>query len=182
MHVFQPAWASCKDLDQAWGMLGSIRSRYYDMHIPIDDISGACYDTCILAHLRGCLRRRAEGGAGSGVLRPRLVTKAPGGSGPRPPGTTTRLRGARCTNPEEMPEMEARPPTENRRGGAPKRRARPAGRAPRLSKRGSSRPTARQRKYCAFRRSARPSRGGWNREKQNPGAATRGGNEEHCAV
>jgi hypothetical protein len=35
--------------------------------------------------------------------------------------------------------MEARPPTENRHGGAPKRRARPAGRAPRLSKRGSSR-------------------------------------------
>src|SRR5262245_55731413 len=69
---------------------------------------------------RGRLRRRAEGGAGSGVLRPRLVTKAPGGSGPRPPGTTTWLRGARCTNPEEMPEMEARPPTENRHGGAPR--------------------------------------------------------------
>src|SRR5262245_6494676 len=74
----------------------------------------------ILAHLRGRLRRRAEGGAGSGVLRPRLVTKAPGGSGPRPPGTTTWLRGARCTDPEEMPEMEARPPTENRHGGAPR--------------------------------------------------------------
>src|SRR5262245_38721733 len=74
----------------------------------------------ILAHLRGRLRRRAEGGAGSGVLRLRLVTKAPGGSGPRPPGTTTWLRGARCTDPEEMPEMEARPPTENRHGGAPR--------------------------------------------------------------
>src|SRR5262245_25668337 len=74
----------------------------------------------ILAHLRGRLRRRAEGGAGSGVLRPRLVTKAPGGSGPRPPGTTTWLRGARCTDPEEMPEMEARPPTQNRHGGAPR--------------------------------------------------------------
>src|SRR5262245_47139750 len=74
----------------------------------------------ILAHLRGRRRRRAEGGAGSGVLRPRLVTKAPGGSGPRPPGTTPWLRGARCTDPEEMPEMEARPPTENRHGGAPR--------------------------------------------------------------
>src|SRR5215510_9960233 len=81
---------------------------------------GLCYESHILAHLRGRLRRRAEGGAGSGVLRPRLVTKAPGGSGPRPPGTTTWLRGARCTNPEEMPEMEARPPTENRHGGAPR--------------------------------------------------------------
>src|SRR5262245_13023759 len=74
----------------------------------------------ILAHLRGRLRRRAEGGAGSGVLRPRLVTKAPGGPGPRPPGITTWLRGARCTDPEEMPEKEARPPTQNRHGGAPR--------------------------------------------------------------
>src|SRR5262245_37506385 len=32
---------------------------------------------CILAHLRGRLRRRAEGGAGSGVLRRRLVTAQP---------------------------------------------------------------------------------------------------------
>src|SRR5262245_4170038 len=31
----------------------------------------------ILAHLRGRLRRRAEGGAGSGVLRRRLVTAVP---------------------------------------------------------------------------------------------------------
>src|SRR5262245_24268900 len=90
------------------------------MHISVDDISGSCYDTCILAHLRGRLRRRAEGGAGSGVLRPRLVTKAPGGPGPRPPGITTWLRGARCTDPEEMPEMEARPPAQNRHGGAPR--------------------------------------------------------------
>src|SRR6188472_3292711 len=32
----------------------------------------------------------------------------------------TWLRGARCTYPEEMPEMEARPPAENRHGGAPR--------------------------------------------------------------
>src|SRR5262245_40059721 len=58
------------------------------------------------------------------------------------------------------------------------RRARPAGRAPRLRKRGPSRArNARQQKTCAFRRSARPSWGGWNRGQQNPGAATRGGNE-----
>jgi hypothetical protein len=81
---------------------------------------GLCYVSHILAHLRGRLRRRAEGGAGSGVLRPRLVTKAPGGPGPRPPGITTWLRGARCTDPEEMPEKEARPPTQNRHGGAPR--------------------------------------------------------------
>jgi hypothetical protein len=48
-----------------------------------------------------------------------------------------------------MPEMEARPPTENRHGGAPKRRARPAGRAPRLSKRGPSRAETRDNGHTA---------------------------------
>src|SRR5262245_15838787 len=33
---------------------------------------------------------------------------------------TTWLRGARCTDPEEMPEKEARPPAQNRHGGAPR--------------------------------------------------------------
>ena len=61
-----------------------------------------------------------KGGAGSGVLRPRLVTAGSGGPGHRPPGMTTWLRGARCTDPEAMPEMEARPPAENRHGGAPR--------------------------------------------------------------
>src|SRR5262245_1272625 len=45
---------------------------------------------------------------------------APGGSGPRPPGTMTWLRGACCTDPEEMPEKEARPLAQNRHGGAPR--------------------------------------------------------------
>src|SRR6201991_12850 len=74
-----------------------------------------------------------KGGAGSGVLRPRLVTAGSGGPGHRPPGMKTWLRGARCTYPEEMPEMEARPPAENRHGGAP-RGERPASwDAPRLT-------------------------------------------------
>src|SRR4029078_6720537 len=60
------------------------------------------------------------GGAGSGVLRPRLVTAGSGGPGHRPPGTTTWLRGARWTDPAGMAEMEARPPAENRHGGAPR--------------------------------------------------------------
>src|SRR5437899_1442931 len=37
-----------------------------------------------------------EDGARRGVLRQRLATAAPGGTGPRPPGTTTWTRGARC--------------------------------------------------------------------------------------
>src|SRR5262249_40171265 len=44
----------------------------------------------------------------------------PGGPGSRPPGTTTWLRGARCTDPEAMPETEARPRVKNRHGGAPR--------------------------------------------------------------
>src|SRR5262245_60657456 len=59
----------------------------------------------------------------SGEWRPAAAARnrsAPGGSGPRPPGTTTWLRGARSTDPEEMPEKEARPPAQNRHGGAPR--------------------------------------------------------------
>src|SRR5262245_15671168 len=43
----------------------------------IDYDWGPCYISHILAHLRGRLRRRAAGGAGSGVLRRRLVTAEP---------------------------------------------------------------------------------------------------------
>jgi len=75
----------------------------------------------IPAHRRAPSRGDPEGGAGGGVPRLRLATAGSGGSGPRPPGTTTWLRGARCTHsPEEMPETEARPPAKNRHGGAPR--------------------------------------------------------------
>src|SRR5712671_5542704 len=77
--------------------------------------------------MRGVSGDDPEGGAGSGVPRLRLVTARLGRLwGPRPPGTTTWLRGARCTDPQEMAEMEARPPAQNRHGGAP-RGARPSG-------------------------------------------------------
>src|SRR4051812_12824596 len=80
-----------------------------------------------------------KGGAGSGVLGPRLVPAGSGGPGHRPPGTTTWLRGARCTDPEAMSEMEARPPAKNRHGGAP-RGERPASwDAPRLTRADQSR-------------------------------------------
>ena len=80
-----------------------------------------------------------KGGAGSGVLRPRIVTAGSGGPGHRPPGMMTWLRGARWTYPEAMPEMEARPPAKNRHGGAP-RGERPASwDAPRLTRADQSR-------------------------------------------
>src|SRR3954452_20872164 len=48
----------------------------------------------ILAHGGASSRDDPEGRAGSGVLRPRLVTAGSGGPGHRPPGMTTWLRGA----------------------------------------------------------------------------------------
>ena len=94
---------------------------------------------CILAHEGRLPETVLKGGAGKRALRPRLVTARSGGPGHRPPGMTTWLRGARCTDPEAMPEMEARPPAENRHGGAP-RGERPASwDAPRLTRADQSR-------------------------------------------
>ena len=59
--------------------------------------------------LRGVSGDDPEGGAGSGVLRRAARNRSPREAGPRPPGTTTWVRGARCTDPEAMPETEARP-------------------------------------------------------------------------
>src|SRR5262245_4632333 len=101
---------------------------------------------------------------------------APGGSGPRPPGITTWLRGARCTDPEEMPEKEARPPAQNRHGGAPRgervpldaRRA-SLGTARRAPKRATTVP-------APFGAPLAPHGGEWKRDEQNPGAKMRRGN------
>ena len=125
-----------------------------------------------------------KGGAGSGVLRPRLVTAGSGGPGHRPPGMTTWLRGARCTDPEAMPEMEARPPAENRHGGAP-RGERPASwDAPRLTRADPSRLANATTDIVRLSALRPPLFGSWTRTDKgpNPGATTRRGNEQHCAV
>src|SRR3954447_18955640 len=124
-----------------------------------------------------------KGGAGSGVLRPRLVTAGSGGPGHRPPGTTTWLRGARCTDPEAMPEMEARPPAENRYGGAP-RGERPASwDAPRPAGCGSVASRKRDHRDSApVGAPPTPLRVGCEWIEINPGATTRRGNEEDRAV
>src|SRR6266849_6612742 len=66
--------------------------------------------------LRGVSGDDPEGGARRGVPRRWLVTVRPGRQGPRPPGTTTWVRGARCTDPSlpkrqrrRVAETEARP-------------------------------------------------------------------------
>src|SRR4029078_5900963 len=76
-----------------------------------------------------------KGGAGRGVLRPRLVTAGSGGPGHRPPG----CEELRCTDPEAMPGMEARPPAENRHGGAPRGERPGSWDAPRLTRADQSR-------------------------------------------
>src|SRR4051812_2796173 len=142
-----------------------------------------CYMICILAHGGASSRDDPEGGAGSGVLRPRLVTAGSGCPGHRPPGMTTWLRGARCTDPEAMPEMEARPPAKNRHGGAP-RGERPASwDAPRLTRADPSRLANATTEYVRLSALRPPLHSGMDAiTRTNPGATTRRGNEQHCAV
>ena len=87
-----------------------------------------------LAHEGRLLEAILKAEVRCGVSRLRLATVVPRGPGSRPPGTMTWLRGARCTDPEEMPEKEARPPAQNRHGGAP-RGARPDRKGRRASRR-----------------------------------------------
>ena len=140
---------------------------------------------CILAHGGASSRDDPEGGAGSGVLRPRLVTAGSGGPGHRPPGMMTWLRGARCTDPEAMPEMEARPPAENRHGGAP-RGERPASwDAPRLTRADAVASRKRDNRNSApVGAPPTPLRVGDATRSRgpNPGATTRRGNEEDCTL
>ena len=155
----------------------------YDLNLSIDYVMNMVYRIAILAHGGASSRDDPVGGAGSGVLRPRLVTAGSGGPGHRPPGMTTWLRGARCTDPEAMPEMEARPPAENRHGGAP-RGERPASwDAPRLTRADQSR-LANATTDIVRLSALRPPLVGVDAKgkDENPGAATRRGNEEHCAV
>src|SRR6266851_4719343 len=132
------------------------------------------------------------GGARRGVPRLRLVTKAPGGPGPRPPGTMTWPRGARCTDPEEMPEMEARDPGRKSPRWSAERRASPRwGTIRRLAsawraaqKRVHAR-LGRASARCGCRCTRAPSRRsatprGWMKGRFKPRAQMRRGNEPGC--
>src|SRR5258706_15847656 len=68
----------------------------YHMHFPVDYFLERRYRFASIAHRRACSRDDPEDGARRGVLRERLITPVPGGTGPPQPGTTTRTRGARC--------------------------------------------------------------------------------------
>src|SRR5262245_10847007 len=132
---------------------------------------------------RGVSGDDPEGGARRGVLRRRLVTVRPGRPG-KPPARHYDLaaRSSLHGSGGNAGDGSAAPGPKSPRWSA-ERRARPAGRAPRLNKRGPSRSDKRDnRRLAPFGAPLAPHRGGWKRGKQNPGAATRGGNEEDCAV
>src|SRR6266849_3896978 len=115
------------------------------MHFIFDNETYSVYIPRQPRSSRGVSGDGPVGGARRGVPRLRLVTNAPGGPGPRPPGTMTWPRGARCTDPEEMPEMEARAPAQNRHGGAPRGARPPLGDDKALRKRLACRAKARSR-------------------------------------
>ena len=143
----------------------------YITNMLLDFVSHLCYESHQPRSSRGVSGDGPVGGARRSVPRLRLVTAAPGGPGPRPPGTMTWPRGARCTDPEEMPEMEARAPAKNRHGGAPRGARPPAGddKAPRkrLACRVTSTPGCRVMAPRVSRRSATPRRVA--KEVSNPG-------------
>ena len=80
-----------------------------------------------------------------------------------------------------MPEKEARPPTQNRHGEAPRGERVPPD--ARLARHGTSRAETRDnRRLAPFGAPLAPHGVDGKEDKQNPGAATRRGNEEDCAV
>src|SRR6516164_3661038 len=62
-------------------------------------------------------RRRSEAWRPAAAARNRSPREA---RDPRPPGTTTWLRGARCTDPGHAGDGSAAPGAQNRHGGAPR--------------------------------------------------------------
>ena len=78
------------------GLASKAPASEFVVYLYIDYVSRACYDGHPCSS-RGVFRRRSIGGARCGVLRLRLVTAPREVRGPRPPSTTTWLRGARCT-------------------------------------------------------------------------------------
>ena len=122
-----------------------------------------------------CSRGIPEDGARRGVPRRRLITVAPGGTGPRPPGTTTRTRGARCDRSgSNSGEGSAGPEpkiatVERREAGVPRHGTQGAslGAWPAALRAG---PTGASQAPDDSRRSATPSIGVAKPKFQNPGA------------
>ena len=157
------------------------------MHFPVDYFLERRYRFASLAHRRACSRDDPEDGARRGVLRQRLITAVPGGTGPRQPGTTTRTRGARCNRSgRKSGEASAGPEpkiatVERREAGVPRHGTQ--GASPRrLACRVKCRPNgclASTRRLSALRH---PSIGGAKRKSKTRAQKTRRGNENGCFI
>src|SRR4051812_43507760 len=149
----------------------------------IDYVTGLCYKDSILAHGGASSRDDPVGGAGSGVLRPRLVTAGSGGPGHRPPGIMTWLRGASLYGSGgNAGDGSAAPGRKSPRWSAERRASRVMGRAAPHS-RGSVASRKRDNRDSApVGAPPTPLRVGCEGIETNPGAATRRGNEETHAV
>src|SRR6266702_5702977 len=91
----------------------------------LEHSSAALIEGRLLETILKAERGVASCGGGSQLL-------APGGPGPRPPGTTTWLRGARCTDPGNAGDGSAAPGEKPPRWSAERRASRVMGRkAPR---------------------------------------------------
>src|SRR3954470_14873911 len=127
-----------------------------------------------------------KGGAGSGVLRPRLVTAGSGGPGHRPPGSMTWLRGASLYGSGgNAGDGSAAPGRKSPRWSAERRASRVMGRAAPHSRGPVASRKRDNRDSAPVGAPPTPLLGflGDGRDhKDNPGATTRRGNEEHCAV
>src|SRR3954470_11654137 len=137
---------------------------------------------CILAHEGRLPETVLKGGAGSGVLRPRLVTAGSGGPGHRPPGMTTWLRGASLygSGGNAGDGSAARPKiatVERREASVPRHGTRRASLARIVASRKRDKNTS-----APVGAPPTPLRVGCEWIDTNPGATTRRGNEETHAV
>src|SRR6476620_7366969 len=132
---------------------------------------------CILAHEGRLPETVLKGGAGSGVLRPRLVTAGSGGPGHRPPGMTTWLRGASLYGSGgNAGDGSAAPGRKSPWWSAERRASRVMGRAaPRWVRIDASRKRD-KRNSAPVGAPPTPLRVGCEWIETNPGAATRRGN------
>src|SRR6476646_3990566 len=117
-----------------------------------------------------------KGGAGSGVLRPRLVTAGSGGPGHRPPGITTWLRGASLHGSGgNAGDGSAAPGRKSPRWSAERRASRVMGRsAPHLARIVASRKRG-NRHSAPVGAPPTPLRVGCEWIETNPGATTHPG-------
>src|SRR5438445_6763897 len=125
-----------------------------------------------------------EDGARRGVPQWRFATAAPGGTGPRPPGTTTRTRGARCdrsgsNSGEGSAGPEPKTATVERREASVLRGTQGAslGAWPAALRAG---PTGASQAPDDSRRSATPSIGVSEAKVSNPGRKKRAAGTKRC--